>query len=398
VQNVPSSLLLIGLSVSTTKAPDANWPEPERSLKIPLAKPDLGLAEKRNLMRAYRSTQISGMGYFVEKSENQISEILQTQALVVSNGSVAITLALRALGVGVGDEVIVPSLTYAATASAVVNIGATPRFVDSDLESWNIRAEDVARVISSRTKAILVVDLYGNPAEMLKIHNLAQVHKLAIIQDSAEAFGAKYLGNQLGKYADISTYSFFANKIITCGEGGAVTTNNTSLLNKMRLLRGQGMSQTSRYFFEEAGYNFRLSNLSASILSAQLARSNELIEKRLKVFEKYRRYLEIEALEPKSPLDSNLSPWLFSVRLPGISLIKKRELATLLAKQGIQTRPLFYPLSSMPAFESWVDKSRDEFYTANLISNQGISLPTFPRLRTKQIREICKLVNNSHKN
>lgn len=383
--------------MSINKASDANWPEPECSPRIPLAKPDLGLAEKRNLERAYRSTQISGMGYFVEKSENQISEILQTQTLVVSNGSVALTLALRASDVGVGDEVIVPSLTYAATASAVVNIGATPRFVDSDLESWNICAEDVAKVISSRTKAIVVVDLYGNPAEMLKIHNLAQMHKLVIIQDSAEAFGAKYLGNQLGKYADISTYSFFANKIITCGEGGAVTTNNTSLLNKMRLLRGQGMSQTSRYFFEEAGYNFRLSNLSASILSAQLTRSNELIEKRLMVFEKYRSYLEIETFEPKLPLNSALSPWLFSVRLPKISLIKKRELATLLAEQGIQTRPIFYPLSSMPAFEFWVDKSRDKFYNADLISNQGLSLPTFPSLKTKHIREICKVLNSSYK-
>ena len=383
--------------MSINKACDTNWPEPERSPRIPLAKPDLGFAEKRNLERAYRSTQISGMGYFVEKSENQISEILQTQALVVSNGSVALTLALRASDVGVGDEVIVPSLTYAATASAIVNIGATPRFVDSDLESWNICAEDVAKVISSRTKAIVVVDLYGNPAEMLKIHNLAQMHKLVIIQDSAEAFGAKYLGNQLGMYADISTYSFFANKIITCGEGGAVTTNNTSLLNKMRLLRGQGMSQTSRYFFEEAGYNFRLSNLSASILSAQLTRTNELIEKRLKVFEKYRRYLEIETFEPKLPLDSALSPWLFSVRLPKISFNKKREIAALLAGQGIQTRPIFYPLSSMPAFESWVDKTRDKFYNAELISNQGMSLPTFPSLKTKHIREICKVLNSSHK-
>lgn len=381
------------MSVKTIAA--ENWPEPEHSPRIPLSKPDLGSAEKRNLRRAYKSTQISGTGYFVEKSESQISEILQSAALVVSNGSVAITLALRALGIGPNDEVIVPSLTYAATASAVVNIGATPKFVDSNLHSWNIHAEDIARLITIKTRAIIVVDVYGNPAEMIKIHELAKKHKIAIVQDSAEAFGALYLGAPLGKYADVSTYSFFANKVITCGEGGAVTTNNPTLLSRMRLLRGQGMSQKSRYFFEEAGYNFRLSNLSAAILSAQLTRSSELIEKRLEVFRLYRKNLFISHIEPESPDASLLSPWLFSVRLPQISTAKKRELAEALARLGIQTRPLFYPLPSMPAFETWTNGGDDNILNAKLISDQGLSLPTFPSLTSKEIREICKVVNSA---
>lgn len=372
-----------------------NWPEPESTPRIPLSKPDLGSAEKRNLRRAYKSTQISGTGYFVEKSESQISEILQSEALVVSNGSVAITLALRALGIGPNDEVIVPSLTYAATASAVVNIGATPKFVDSNLHSWNIHAEDIAKLVTIKTKAIIVVDVYGNPAEMMEINQLAKKHKISIVQDSAEAFGATYLGAPLGQYADVSTYSFFANKVITCGEGGAVTTNNASLLSRMRLLRGQGMSQKSRYFFEEAGYNFRLSNLSAAILSAQLTRSNELIEKRLKVFQLYRENLFISHIEPEPPSESLLSPWLFSVRLPHISIAQKRKVAETLAQLGIQTRPLFYPLPSMPAFDTWTDGGEDNIKNAKLISDQGISLPTFPNLSSKQILEICKVVNSA---
>jgi perosamine synthetase len=297
------------------------------------------------------------------------------------------------LDVNVGDEVIVPNLTYAATASAIVNIGAIPRFVDSDINSWNICADDVSNLINPKTKAIIAVDLYGNPAEMQKIYDLAIDRKIKVIQDSAEAFGATYQGSKLGKYADISTYSFFANKVITCGEGGAVTTTDPELLNRMRLLRGQGMSPSSRYFFEEAGYNFRLSNLSASILSAQLARYDELIEKRNNVFHVYRKHLAVEHVEPKTPENSIMSPWLFSIRLPQSSKLEKNNLAVTLAEKGIQTRPVFYPLSAMPAFNKWVTEGDEIFRNAEIISKQGISLPTYPSLKKNQIIEICKVIN-----
>lgn len=370
-----------------------HWPEPSHTPRIPLSHPSLGRNEKRNLARAFGSTQISGTGYFVEKSERQLSEILHSNALVVSNGSVALTLALRALGIGAGDEVIVPSLTYAATASSVVNVGAIPRFVDSNLDSWNIHSEGISKIISRKTKAIVVVDLYGNPAEMFNIHQLARARNIQIVQDSAEAFGAKYLGSELGQYADISTYSFFANKIISCGEGGAVTTKNPSLLEKMRLLRGQGMSPKIRYYFEEPGFNFRLSNLSAAILSAQLDRADELLEKRMRIYDLYRQFLMIEYKEPTPPEDSQQSPWLFSIRLPGISMQKKYLLAETLAKKGIQTRPIFYPLPTMPAFNYPKSKENSSDLASSLISREGLSLPTYPELKKRQIIEICQIIN-----
>jgi perosamine synthetase len=161
----------------------------------------------------------------------------------------------------------------------------------------------------------------------------------------------------------------------------------------MRLLRGQGMSQSSRYLFEEAGYNFRLSNLSASILSAQLARSSELIEKRMRVFQIYRNNLLINYSEPEPPKDSSISPWLFSIRVPEISILKKKRLADTLAQQGIQTRPIFYPLPSMPAFKAWANIEPMNITNAEVISNQGFSLPTFPTLTSKQILKICAIIN-----
>ena len=298
-------------------------------------------------------------------------------------------LALKALGIGDSDEVLVPNLTYAATASSVINVGAVPILCDVDIDSWGISIDSMKRMISSRTKAIIVVHLYGVPAKMASIMDFANKHGLFVIEDCAESFLAQSAGKQVGTFGDIATYSFFANKLVTSGEGGAVSTNDKELLEKMRLLRGQGMDPLHRYHFLFPGFNFRMTNLQAAVLFGQLERLNEISRLRKDIEEKYRvklsRWISGQILQE----DDLQAPWLFTTRLRDITSERKLELAQRLAEHGIETRPLFYPLSDMPAFSSL---RADDYSSSRIISREGISLPTGHHVDNQKMDSICKIL------
>ena len=252
------------------------------SLKYPVYQPSLGNKEKENVLECLNSTWISSKGKFITQFEDSFSKYIGVNhSAAVCNGTVAIHIALLALGIGAGDEVIVPSFTYIASVNAIKYTGAKPVFVDSDLITWQIDPSQIEKKITQKTKAIMVVHLYGQPCEMDTIKEIANKHNLFIVEDCAEAFGSLYKGKHVGITGDIATFSFFGNKTITTGEGGMVVTNDSSLIEKVIHLKGQGLAKNREYYHDIIGYNYRMTNICAAIGSAQLERADELIEKKI---------------------------------------------------------------------------------------------------------------------
>ncbi len=364
------------------------WPQPE-IVTTALANPILGKLEAKFLKQALKSGWIGANGIFTENCENFLDQFFDSKSLLVSNGSVALILALRALDIGPGDEVLLPDLTYAATASSVIAVGATPIFCDVELDSWAISVEEIKKKLTKKTKAIIVVHLYGVPADLLSISKFASANSLFLIEDCAEAFGAEFHGQKVGTIGDIGTFSFFPNKLLTSGEGGAVITKDADLYDKMRMLRGQGMSFSHRYYFLVPGFNFRITELQAAILWAQLNQLNYLWEKRETSENIYRNKLCNFGFIPTAEYDYLRAPWIFTTRLSNFGLTHKVALAAKLAKLGVETRPVFYPLSKMPAFYQ-VQNPRN--INSELISKEGISLPTGSHVSKKVYFEIFERI------
>jgi perosamine synthetase len=361
------------------------WPQP-RKMRIPIADVKLTESTHLNVQEAIDSNWIGPGGKFNQLAETELTQLSSMPTLLVSNGSVALTLALAALGIGADDEVLIPSLTFAATASAVVRAGARPVFCDSNESDWLISIESMKKAVNSRTRAIIIVHLYGIFANMKEILEFAKEYNLRVVEDSAEALFASSNSEYIG---DITTYSFFANKLITSGEGGAVCTKDPDLFQKMQILRGQGMDPTRRYYFLEAGYNFRMSNLQAAVLVGQLTEFEDNSQTRRKQENFYDTALGSLMVRPMPHIQSVRIPWIYTATITGVSMQKKLALAEKLAEAGIETRPVFYPLDEMPAFSKFVGSVNK---VAHRISVEGISLPTGTHIHEEQQNEICDLI------
>jgi perosamine synthetase len=285
---------------------------------------------------------------------------------------------MLAHGVGPGDEVIVPSLTYIATANAVRYTGAEPVFVDVDPATWCLDAEALGEAISPRTRGIVAVHLYGHPADMDALSAVADAAGLWIVEDAAEAHGATYRGRPVGGLASVGVFSFYGNKVITSGEGGALTVNDPAMEERIRLLRGQGMDPAQRYFFPIIGYNYRLTNVACAILCAQLERFEELVSWRRVLLEGYRDRLSgIPGLgfQPVAAW-AEPTPWLVSITVDPNAYGRSRdELATILDSAGVETRPFFRPIHSLPPYMDRSGAGRPLPVTDELAS-RGMNLPT----------------------
>jgi len=318
--------------------------------QIPIYQPDLGGNEKNYVNECLDSSWISSRGRFVAEFEARFADRISVHhAASVCNGTVALHLALVALGIGPGDEVIVPTLTYIASVNAIAYTGATPVFVDSLRSTWQIDPEDVRRHITPRTRAIMPVHLYGQASDMDALCAIANEHRLFIIEDCAEAFGTFYKGRHVGTFGDISTFSFFGNKTITTGEGGMVVSNDKTLIERARPLKGQGLAAHREYWHDVVGYNYRMTNIAAAIGLAQLERADEFIEKKRALAEQYAaelRDLPVE-LHQQAP-DTLHSYWMISLLVEQADL--RDPLRQHLADAGIETRPLFYPVHTMPMY------------------------------------------------
>ncbi|WP_373003079.1 DegT/DnrJ/EryC1/StrS family aminotransferase [Hyphomonas sp.] len=353
---------------------------------LPVSEPDLTHREMRYAFDAFLSTWISSTGDYIRRFEQDFADkVGMAHGVATSNGTVSLHLAMATLGIGEGDEVIVPDLTFAASINTVMHVGARPVLVDVDRDTWCMSAEAVERAITPRTRAIMPVHVFGRPAEMTEIAELAKARGLYIIEDCAEAHGAKYDGQPIGSFSDISSFSFFANKIITTGEGGICLTNDADIAARMRMLRDHGMRPERRYWHEEPGFNFRMTNMQAAIGCAQVERMDELLAMRADVNARYVKALSgIPGVSFPPAMDQRVEPvtWFSCAQVPED---KRAELIAACKAVNIDLRPFFHGLSSMPAYRKFARKCPNSAW----LSRTGVNLPTSRRVDDAMVARIA---------
>jgi perosamine synthetase len=360
---------------------------------IPVAKPSLGEEELNNVAQAFKEGWISSKGRFVQEFERKFSSYLGVKyGVATCNGTVALHLALEALNIRAGDEVIVPTLTFIATANSVKYTGAKPIFVDSDPNCWCIDPEDIERHVASKTRAIIPVHLYGHPSEMDRIIDIAKAHELFVIEDAAEAHGAEYKKKKVGSFGDIACFSFYGNKIVTTGEGGICVTNNYQLAQKMRILRDHGETPNRKYWHNVIGFNYRMTNLQAAIGVAQLKKLGKFIEKKRRNAKLYSELIKDVtgiSLPPEEPWAKNVY-WMYSILIENNYGLTRDELIKEFAKRHIETRPFFNPIHAMPPH-----RRRERHPIAEKLSKKGINLPSSVELKKEEIERITGLLRKN---
>lgn len=359
---------------------------------IPIYKPDLTGNEKKYLNECIDTTWISSKGKFIDKFEESFQNFTNANYVTsVNNGTVAIHLALEALGITIGDEVIVPTLTYIASVNPIVQVGATPVFVDSLKSSWQIDPEDIKRKITSKTRAIMVVHLYGQSSDMDAIMQIAQEYNLLVVEDCAEAFGSYYKGKHVGTFGDVGTFSFFGNKTITCGEGGMVTARNQIVIDKMKHLKNQGVSLEKQYWHDIVAFNYRMTNMQAAIGLAQIERAHEFIDRKKQIAELYKKYLKNIPVTVHNEEDETIhSYWMTSILVDKKD--RRESLREYLKEKEIETRPLFYPVHTMPMYNK-----NQVFIIAEELASRGINLPSWPGLKDIDVKLICDKIEEFYK-
>ena len=364
---------------------------PAVARRIPMAEPVLGGNELKYVTECIQTNWISSQGSYVKRFEEMLGQRLgAAHVLSATNGTAALHLALLGYGVGPGDEVIVPDLTFAATINTVIHAGATPVIVDVDRRTWNIDPVLVAAAITPRTRAIMPVHLYGQPADMTALMALADTHRLIVIEDAAEAIGARHHGRPCGTIGHAGTFSFFSNKVVTTGEGGAVVFRDAEAAARARRLRDHGMNPAKRYWHDEVGYNYRLTNLQAAIGCAQLEQADGFLARKQAIAQRYRAGLgDVPglAMAVEMPGYEN-SFWMISVIVDEAATgLARDDIMRRLGEAGIDTRPLFYPLHEMPPYKPFAG-NRD-FAATTSLSAQGFSLPSGVGLADDEIDYVC---------
>lgn len=357
----------------------------DENVHISLAQPQLNGNEYKYLMDAFLSTWISSTGKYIQRFEESFSDYCGVRyGVATSNGTTALHLALTALGIGIGDEVIIPDITFAATINAVLYTGATPVIVDIEEDSWCIDPDEIIKAITPRTKAIIPVHIYGQPCDMGKICDIAQKNNLYVVEDCAEAHGAEWGSKKVGSFGIISCFSFFGNKVVTTGEGGMCITDSAELNEKMRILRDHGMSKEKKYYHEVIGFNYRMTNLQAAIGTAQVERIDEILEWREDLENQYRKiFADTAGVTLQSNMLDNRKKitWLISIL---VAEDKRDEILSDLKENGIDARAFFIPLSEMAIYRKYAGKCP----RSKKISRMGINLPTTYEVNGERIERI----------
>jgi perosamine synthetase len=356
---------------------------------IPVNEPLLNGNEERNLVECIRTGWISSEGPFIKQFEEQLAQrVNRKYAIAVSNGSVALDAAIVALGLSNGDEVIMPAFTIISCAAAIIRAGAVPVLVDANPVTWNIDVSKIEEKITKKTKAIMVVHIYGLPCEMDKILELAKAHNLKIIEDAAEMHGQTYRGKPCGSFGDISTFSFYPNKHLTTGEGGMILTDDDDLAEKCRSLRNLCFKAEQRFVHDELGWNLRMTNLQAALGVAQLERLNEFVAIKRNMGAQYNQLLlDVKGIQiPKNSTDyaENIY-WVYGIVLDDSIPMDAKEAMNRLNLKGIGTRPFFWPMHQQPVFAK-MDLFKGESYpVSERIARRGFYLPSGMALNESQI-------------
>lgn len=370
-------------------------PEVKGNHVIPVCAPDIGERERRYLLQAFDSSWISSSGDFVKRFEDAFAKTVSKTryAVAVNSGTSALHVTLASLGIRPGDEVILPTFTMIATINAVIYCGATPVLVDADSDTWNIDVSKIEEKITKKTKAIIVVHTYGMPADMDKIITIARKRKLFVVEDASEAHGGEYKGKRVGGIGDVGAFSLYANKLVTTGEGGIVTTNDPGVAKRARLLRNHAFSPDRHFWHKETGFGYKMTNLQAAVGVGQIERFEELFAKKQMVAALYRNDLAgISGITlPPEKTDYINTHWMF-----GILVADKNKLRRRLAARGIETRSFFVPIHVQPVYQHLF---KDGVYpTAERLCRDGLYLPSFTTLTKKDIGRVVKAIQQHHEN
>jgi perosamine synthetase len=361
--------------------------------RISVASPLLNGNEIAYVTECIKTNWISSQGKFVKQFESMFSNYHENKkSVAVSNGTVALHLALESLGIGKGDEVIVPDLTFAASINAIIYTGATPVLIDVDLLSWNLDISQLEGLISDKTKAIMPVHLYGLPCDMENIMSIAKKYNLFVIEDCAEALGSFYNNKPVGTFGDVATFSFYGNKTITTGEGGMLVFKDPLISERASVLRDHGMSKTKRYWHDFVGYNYRLTNIQAAIGVAQFERLDEFVSAKQTNANFYNQlFSNLNFFEiPLQTSKSINSYWLYTCLVKENATFNRDQLIDFLQQKGVETRPVFYPMHLMPPYAKYMKKP---LVNSIDISERGISFPSSVNLSSLEMEYIKKSVH-----
>lgn len=363
---------------------------------IPVNEPLLNGNEKKYLNQCIDSGWISSEGPFVKQFEELFAaKVGRKFGIAVCNGSVALDASIIALGIGKGDEVIMPTFTIISCAAAIVRAGAKPVLVDSCVDTWNMDVTQIEAKITKRTKAIMVVHIYGLPVDMDPVLEIAKKYNLLIIEDAAEAHGLKYKGRACGSFGDISTFSFYPNKHITTGEGGMIVTDDPEIAKKCISLRNLCFIPEKRFIHYELGWNFRMTNLQAALGLAQLERLDEFVEIKRKMGKLYSTQLKsLNKLKlPVENVDySENIYWVFGLLLHNLPNTSAERIMLQLSKNGIGTRPFFWPMHEQPVFLKMGLFNGEKYPVAENLARNGFYLPSGLALKEDDILQVVSIL------
>jgi len=357
---------------------------------IPISRPSIGARERELVLDAVDSGWVSSIGKYIDEFETAFARYCGTEfALTVSNGTTGLHLALATLGLGPGDEVIIPDLTFVATANAVAYTGATPVLADVDPDTLCMDPASVEFLITERTKVIMPVHLYGHPADMDALTTIAKAHNVTIIEDAAEAHGAEYKGRRVGGLSQCGIFSFYGNKVVTTGEGGMLTTNDPAFYQRAKRLRDHAMSAERRYFHDERGFNYRMTNLQAALGVAQMERIDDFLKRRAEIMTWYHTAIpsskNVRLNRVKNWARSAF--WMVCLEVDGFDETQRNAFMGGLKQRGIDSRPYFCTMSSMSMYK------QRPLPVATRKAQTGLNLPSFFELTQKDVERIGGVVN-----
>ena len=366
---------------------------------IPVNIPKLYNSEKTNVINCVRTNWISSEGKFVKEFEKKFSQYNSRKfGVAVSSGTAALEVAIKALNLKKNSEVIIPSFSIIATALCVVKCGLKPILVDCSLSTWNMDPEKVLKKISKKTSAIIITHIYGLPVDLQKIMNVAKKKNIKIIEDAAEVIGLKYKNRMCGSFGDVSTFSFYANKHITTGEGGMIVTNKKDIYEKCKSLRNLSFSKSyfDRYNHDDIGWNYRMTNMQAALGCGQLKSINKIVKRKREIGNLYYKHLKrnkhLLFQENKNSYSKNIY-WVFGVLLKKKSRSKRDFLMRALLKNKIDTRPFFLSMNKQKIFKKMKIFSKSKMPNSEYLSNNGFYLPSGLGISDNEIRYVCTTLN-----
>jgi perosamine synthetase len=367
-------------------------------MRVPLSSADLTNREAGYVEEAVRAGWISSSGQYVKKAEDAWAAFCgNTPCTLVCNGTAALHLALMSLDLKPGDEVIVPGMTFVSPAAVVARMGATPVLADVEDVSWCIDPRDIKRLATRKTKGVIAVDVLGHPADYGRIEPLCRELGLFLVEDAAEAHGAAYRGRRVGSFGDMATFSFFANKTVGCGEGGAVLSSKPELIEKARLLKNHGMSPARPYWHDFVGDNFRLTNVIAAILLGQIERVEELVAKRNRVSALYRELLAgLPSIELRPSAEwASVATWIEPLRVLPQCILTRDELVAALRAREIDARALWTPLADLPPYRALCEKRGIRTPKARELLSQLLWLPTASNMKDGDVEYVADTVRKA---